>query len=189
MAPTRSKNIRGFSLVELLVGMSLALIVMSAVLSSYLFLGRNLTRLVNQQAIETQARRTLGYFAQDVRMATDISSPSATGVTFTVKTSTGTTNTVGYTYDSTAKTLTRKSPASTGTALILMNNISTNGLTISYYDESGNPYTTYTNYLKGIKQIALSFTARAGSSVNGTQTQLLQISSPRLILRNRDLLQ
>ena len=59
----------GFTLVELLVGMSLALVVMTGVLSTFSFLGRNLNRLANQQKLESEGRRALAYFAQDVRMA------------------------------------------------------------------------------------------------------------------------
>ena len=65
----------GFTLVELLVGMTLALVVMTAVLSTFGFLGRNLNRLANQQQLESEGRRALAYFAQDVRMASGLSNP------------------------------------------------------------------------------------------------------------------
>jgi hypothetical protein len=70
----------------MLIGLSLSLMVMAAILASYVFLARNFTRslgvtyAVNNQTtlsqlppLEAQLRTTLAYFTQDVRMATGIS--------------------------------------------------------------------------------------------------------------------
>ena len=177
---------QGFTLVELLIGATLSAAVMAAVLSSYIFVGRNLARLANQQVLETEGRRTLAYFARDIRLASGLSgTPSATSVTLSQPTSTGTT-TVAYSYNSGAGTLTR-TPAS-GTAQVLLRNITASGLTIRYYDTSGNPYTTYVDYLSGIKQISLEFSTQLGRADNGTQTKVYELASNRLILRNRTLL-
>jgi len=73
----RPSSRAGFTLVELLVGMSLALVVMTGVLSTFSFLGRNLNRLANQQQLETESRRALSYFNQDVRMANALPAPTA----------------------------------------------------------------------------------------------------------------
>mgnify|MGYP001588626609 FL=1 len=152
----------------------------------YVFVGRNLARLANQQTLETEGRRTLAYFARDIRLARGLSgTPSATGVTLSLPTSTGTT-TVAYSYNSGAGTLTR-TPAS-GTAQVLLRNITASGLTIRYYDTSGNPYTTYVDYLSGIKQISLEFSTQLGTAGNGTQTKVYELASNRLILRNQTLL-
>lgn len=185
---------KGFTLVELLIGATLSAAVMAAVFSSYLYLGRSLARLANQQTLETEARRALGYFTQDVEQATGVDStgtspkvlPDATKVTLTLpSTSTVATNYVTYTYDSTAATLTR-TPAG-GTAQILLRNITS--LSLGYYDSSGNKYTSYTDYLAGIKQLSLEFSTQTGSAPNGTRTPVLQVASGRLILRNRGFLQ
>ncbi len=185
---------KGFTLVEVLIGATLSAMVMAAVFSSYIYLGRNLARLANQQTLETEARRALGYFAQDAEQATGIDStgispkvlPDATKVTLTLpSTSAVATNYVTYTYDSTAATLTR-TPAD-GTAQVLLRNITT--LTLSYYDSSGNKYTSYTDYLAGIKQLSLEFSTQTGSAPNGTRTVVNQVASGRLILRNRGFLQ
>ena len=73
--------------------------------------------------------------------------------------------------------------------VVLLRNITSSGLTISYYDGSGNAYSTYTNYLTGIKQLMLQFSTQAGVSGNGSQTRIYQIASSRLVLRNRAYLQ
>jgi prepilin-type N-terminal cleavage/methylation domain-containing protein len=200
----------GFTLVELLVGMSLALIMMTAVLLSYVFIGRNFTRSLgitskNQPTIESQGRQAVTYFSQDVRMATGIDTSvnalSASSLTLTVPTSTGT-KPIAYYYNSTASAVTLtlitsysttvpaqslvRVDGSTGRAMTLHTNLLS--FTFTYYDASGNPYTTYVNYLSGIKQISISFTAQAGSSTNGTLTQVYRGDSARMILRNRRLL-
>jgi Tfp pilus assembly protein PilW len=181
----------GFTLVELLIGLSLSLTIMAAVLSGYLFLGRSLSRLVNQQTLETEGRRTLGQFAQDVRAASSISgTPSVSALTLTIPSGASTT-TVAWSYNSTTGTLTR-TPAN-GTAGTLASNLTS--LYFRYYNESGTaydsgsaPYTTQTAYMSGMKQISLNFTAQTGSANNGTRTAEHSFASPRLLVRNRALL-
>lgn len=198
MSTAPLKRAGGFTLVELIVSMTLSLMIMGAVLSSYVFLGRNFARSLgisatDQPNLEAQGRRALAYFTQDVRMASGLSgTPSASSLTLTQPTSSGIT-TVTYTYDSTAKTLTR-TPAG-GTALVLHTHLLSSGFYFRYFDASGNPYdngnspyTTIANYLSGIKQLSMTFSCQAGSSANGTLTQVYQVASPRLILRNRQLL-
>lgn len=193
----RLRPVRGFTLVELLVGVTLSGMVMAAVLSSYLFLARSFTRLSNQQVLGSEARRTLTYFAKDVQAATGISgTPSATSVTLTLPTSNGTT-TVAYTYDSSAGTFTR-TPAG-GTTLTLLRYITDNDagttadLTIRYYDNSSNEYIAATlsagSYLQSIKQISLEFSTQTGVSLSGTQTLVYRVASSRLLLHNNALLQ
>lgn len=199
----------GFTLVELLVGATLSAAVLLAVLSSYTYLGRNLARLANQQILGSEARRTVAQFAQDVRKAsglTDTSNLSASRVSLTVPTTTGTASTVTYYYNNSssatsvtingtsvsmaANALTRcVYNGSTVTSLALLNNITSSGLTLLYYDSSGNVYTSYTNYLPGIKQVALQFSIQKGYAQNGTLSQIQQVTTGRLTLRNRSLLQ
>jgi prepilin-type N-terminal cleavage/methylation domain-containing protein len=78
MSPTRNYSrvlapgSRGFTLVELLVATSIATVLMAGMLSSYLFLGRNLVRNSNRQQLEAQSRVFLQAFARDVGMADQI---------------------------------------------------------------------------------------------------------------------
>lgn len=178
----------------MLIGLSLSLLVMAAILSSYVFLARNFTRslgvtyAVNNQTtlsqlppLEAQLRTTLAYFSQDVRMATGIfGPPSADGVTLILPTATGTT-TVAYTYAAGARTLTRTWAGLP--AQIIHHNLL--GCTFNYYDAAGRPYTTYVDNLLGIKQLSVAFTAQGGSLDNQTLTQVYTGASPRLLLRNR----
>jgi prepilin-type N-terminal cleavage/methylation domain-containing protein len=199
IASSRFKRTAGFTLVELLIGMALSLLVMSAVLTSYVFLGRNFTRSLglgsmNQPTLESQGRRALAYFARDVRMASGISgSPSANAVTLSLPTSFGTT-TVTYTYDTTDSTNKKlvRTPAG-GAPQTLHTNLQS--FYLRYYDASGwpfdnsaPPYTTFTDYLSGIKQVSMTFSSQAGKGSNGTLTQVYQMASSRLLIRNKQLL-
>jgi prepilin-type N-terminal cleavage/methylation domain-containing protein len=67
----------GFTLVEVLIGMTLSLLVMGAVLSGYVYLAKNFTRSLGlssatEPTLESQGRRTISYFVRDVRMASGI---------------------------------------------------------------------------------------------------------------------
>lgn len=203
-----AKSSAGFTLVELMVGATLSAAVLLAVLSSYLYLGRQLVRLTNQQTLQTEARRTLGFFAQDVRKAAGLDTTatlSATRFSLTVPTESRT-DILTYYYNSTsaavpvtingtsvsmpANSLTRcVYDGTTVTSLTLLNNITSSGLTITYYDSAGTAYTNYVNYLPGIKQLAIQFSTQAGVANSGTLTPVLQTASSRLVLRNRGFLQ
>ena len=206
MKLSRFQSVRGFTLVELLIGATLSAAVMAAVFSSYLYLGRSLARLANQQTLETEARRALGHFAQDVEQATEIDTSvtlNASRVSLKVPAATGT-NTVTYYHNSgssdTAVTINGTSVTMVANALTrcvyngttvssqtLLRNITS--LSLSFYDSSGNKYTNYTDYLPGIKQLGLEFSTQTGSAPNGTRTPVHQVASGRLILRNRSFLQ
>src|SRR3954471_10012567 len=95
-----------FSLMEVMIATTLFGIVLAAVLAAYLFVGRNLTRLVNLQHQEVESRRTLRTFTQDLSAAIQLSTASSSAITLTKPTSSGTT-TVSYTYTSGDGTLTR----------------------------------------------------------------------------------
>jgi prepilin-type N-terminal cleavage/methylation domain-containing protein len=74
-----SAHNRGFTLVELLVSMSIGTIVMLAVFSTYTYLGRNLTRLSYQSTLESQSRKILNTLASDIRNAKSIKATNDTG--------------------------------------------------------------------------------------------------------------
>ncbi|MBS0662432.1 MAG: prepilin-type N-terminal cleavage/methylation domain-containing protein [Verrucomicrobia bacterium] len=203
----------GFTLVEVLIGMTLALVMIGAVLSTFTFLGRSFTRTLgigsaNQPNLEMQGRRVLGYFANDIRTASAVywSStsptyyPSSTEFTLVVPDPTGGTRKVTYYYNSTAavvaylscsipaKSLVRIDQA-TSVMTVLHSNLLT--CSFSYYDSATSPYTTFTSssYLNGIKQVALLLTAQVGSSTNQTLSEVSTVASPRLAIGNKGLSQ
>ncbi|HND61446.1 MAG TPA: prepilin-type N-terminal cleavage/methylation domain-containing protein [Opitutaceae bacterium] len=214
-APTLSpgsRPSRGFTLVEVLIGMTLALVMIGAVLTTFTFLGRSFTRtlgigIANQPNLEIQGRRALGYFTNDVRTAASVYwstspayYPSSTEFTLLVPDPTGGTRRVTYYYNSSSATVIYLSCSVPGKTLVRIDQTSsamtvlhTNLLTcsFSYYDSATTPYTTFSSssYLNGIKQVALLLTAQVGSSTNRTLSEIYTVASPRLAIGNKGLLQ
>jgi prepilin-type N-terminal cleavage/methylation domain-containing protein len=75
---------RGFTLVEMLVGSTLAAFILTAVMTTFLFLGRSGANVQNYNDMEAQSRRALEQFAQDVRQASEITWNAAGNTTVTV---------------------------------------------------------------------------------------------------------
>jgi prepilin-type N-terminal cleavage/methylation domain-containing protein len=170
---------RAFTLVELMVALSISAIVLGGVLAAYLFVGRNLTRLVNLQQQDVQSRHTLRQFTQDLSAAINLTTATSAALTMTKPTSTGNA-TVSYTYTTGNATLTRTD--SSGTQPILT------GLTsfaISYYNEAGTAVTSST---QSVKSVEITFVTSVGSANAGTLANLTTVS-PRVVLRNKPALQ
>ena len=103
----------GFTLVEVLIGATLSSFILAGVLSTFVFLGRSGLNIQNYNDMESQARKALEIFAEDVRQASSITWVSGTSVRLVISTST-----VNYSYDSTAKTFVRDAGLSTQKILI-----------------------------------------------------------------------
>ena len=91
----------GFTLTELMIGASLSVIVLAGVLSAFVMLGRSGMNAANYSVSESEIRRGIEDFAQDVRMASGITWNSTDSITLTVPNNyTSTSNKVTYSYDS-----------------------------------------------------------------------------------------
>jgi prepilin-type N-terminal cleavage/methylation domain-containing protein len=174
-----SSRRRGFTLVELMVATSVSAIVFAGILAAYLFMGRNLTRLVNTQQQEAQSRRALRQFTQDVSAGTQISVPASGQLWVTKPTASGTT-TIKYVYSSGTGTLVRNDGAD---QKILS---SLTALSYVFYSESGATVTA--SNLQSAKSVQLTFSSSIGTSNAGTQSQITTVS-PRVVLRNKPMLQ
>lgn len=162
-----------------MVASSLGAILCAGVLAAYLFVGRNLTRLVNFQTQEVESRRTLQYFTEDASAAIQLSTGTATNLALTKPTESGTTA-VAYAYSSAAGTLTRTDGAG---ARVILTGLTT--LKFSYYNEGG---TEVTNSPQSVKAVELSFASASGSAASGTKASYTTVS-PRVVLRNKQALQ
>ncbi len=179
----RPRTRAGFTLVELLVAVSLAGIVMTGMLTTYLFLGRNLVRLNNQQSLDEEHRRLLLEFSQDFRKAEAVTAASDTAVTFRVPTAT-TTFTITYTYTAGANftgTLVRTTVPATTTRTIAN---SLGSFDFDYFDASDTAVTNFPNKLTSVKKVSFDYTAQAGYARTGTRTPVQTIASARFLLRN-----
>ncbi|WP_221030623.1 PilW family protein [Actomonas aquatica] len=92
----------GLTLVEVMVGASLASFVLAGVVSTFLFLGRSGANISNYSEMETEARGGLELFAQDTRQASDLYWNSASSVRLSVGGSS-----ITYAYNSGDQTFTR----------------------------------------------------------------------------------
>ncbi len=200
-----STSIRAFTLVELIVSLTLAAVVMAAMLSSYLFLGRNLTRLSYQHILEQQSRTILTTVITDLRNTQSVTNAANTTLTLQVFTGSGTTTPVAYayTYDSVNNVyiLTRNGiplvKMITGTSvqvpvsmLLPPAGAPSAGNLFQYYNTTDGLLTMPVSSPMSVKQVEFSFILQAGAAgvqdLQGTLTQY-QIASGRIALLNRQL--
>ncbi len=147
----------GFTLVEVLISTSIGAIVLAGVMSTFLMLGRSGANIANYSTMESQSRRALEEFSQDLRMANAVTWNSSSSITLTIPNNyTPTLGVVTYSYDSASETFNRSprdSSSAAGTSTVLINNIVT--FAYSRYDRINNVSTLDTT----TKRIQLSMTA------------------------------
>lgn len=179
-------------MVELLIGMSLTFIVMAGILAAYLFMGRNLTRMVNLQDQEVKNRRVLQLFTSDVSSAIQFTVATDSQVVISAPTATSAVTYVTYTYVAGASNtgkLTRTTPTdatgaavATTTSLVLLTGLS--AFDFNFFTETN----VATTNLASIKFAQCSYTAVIGSKATGTGSTYTTVSS-RVLLRNKPALQ
>lgn len=172
-----------------MISAALASFLLLAVLTSFVFLGRTGVNMQSYTDMEIQARRAIEMFAEDVRMAKDATWNSKDSLTLTVVTSSGTTVTRTYAYNSTARTFTRTAGTSTLTLVTGIASFSFTAYKINPPTES-NPNTidlsdssTLATASKLTKQVQISL-----RSVRSNQTVVdatNSVISARFILRNK----
>jgi prepilin-type N-terminal cleavage/methylation domain-containing protein len=169
----------GFTLVELLIATSILAFVLAGVLAAYLFVGRNLTRLINFQHQEVESRRTLRNFTQDLSAASQLTTTTTTSLVLSKPTASGT-MTVTYTYNATNSTLKRDDATTSQTLASGLTSF-----TFNYYNEAG---VAVTSSPQSVKAVELVYASGVGSSASGTLARYTTVS-PRILLRNKQTLQ
>lgn len=180
---------RGFTLVELMIGSALAAVVMAALLSSFVFIGRNLSRLASSQALEHEARKALAYLRQDFALARAIKSgttPTASSVTLTLPN-----GEVSYSYDVATRKLRRQFTASPASDLNLLGNdqcICTS-FVFSYYTASdGSPTSQLSSSAivpYSVKQVEVGFVLESPTDWAKERRTRFEAASSRFLIRNR----
>ncbi len=180
----------GFTIVEMVIGLSLSSIILAATLGAYAFLGRNLTRLAGDEEQQARARRTLYFFSQDVSAASGVLSSDSSSLTLSTSTPQQTSSTVSYTLDPSAHVLHRVDAS--GATSDLPNVIAAQ---FTLYDASAfgpTPTPPSSTVPAGpvnavsAKAISLSLTLASGTGT-GTGANFTVVS-PQLVLRNKPLL-
>lgn len=147
------KGRSGFTLVEIMIGAALSAFILAGTVSTFLFLGRSGANIQNYGDMESQARKALELFAEDVRQASAIVWNSSSQVTLTVNSAN-----VVYSYSSVNATFSRVD-ASSNRAIIT-------GITPS----------TFTFRAYNLAGTELPLTTAAELTAAGTNTKQLQIS-------------
>jgi type II secretory pathway component PulJ len=139
----------GFSLVELLISLTLVMMLTLALLTSYVFIARGDRSLQNYGDMNSQARKLLGQLGEDLRAATDVTNFTASSVTLTVPTNVAgtTTQDVIWEYNSASGVVTRQDATTTTTQ-------ARDVQTFAFYYANGNNVETAS--LVEVKQVQLS---------------------------------
>lgn len=139
----------GFSLVELLISLSLIMMLTLALLTSYLFIARGDRSLQNYGEMNAQARALLEQLGADLRAATDVADFTDTALTLVLPTSPAATASedVLWEYDSVNGTVSRQDDSGTRT-------MARDVHTFSFYYANGNNVETAS--LVEVKQVQLS---------------------------------
>jgi prepilin-type N-terminal cleavage/methylation domain-containing protein len=183
MAP-RSKT-RGFTLVEVMIGAALGSVILAGVLSTFLMLGRMGANIASYTTMDSQTRRALEDFAQDVRMANNITWNSATSITLTVPDNyVSNSNQVTYAWDSTAGSSTYhyfyRKPGDSASGATKSTYIA-NVTSFTFYRYDRLNAATATDAATKRVQINLTVTTTNSTVVSATDTTL----SASFILRNK----
>ena len=128
---TEQQRLRGFTLVEMIVTLTLTVFIIGGLTSSYMFLMKSSVSMGNYSDMNTQSRIGLEKFGRDVRMATQVYTMTSTQLDIDVATTTGT-KSVRYTYDSTEKQFLQ---VIGGISIPLLRDVQ--NFTISYYKHDG----------------------------------------------------
>ena len=181
----RSPGAGGFTLVELMIGASLASFILAGVLSTFLFMGRSGAHVNNYNDMEAQARKALEYFAEDTRQASGVVWSDANTVALTV----GSLR-VTYQYIPTNRRFTRQEVV-IATGVVNSTRVLVTGITsfsFSAYNISGTLVPTSTAAERTAangttKQLQISLeAARSNTTVVAATNTVL---SARFVLRNK----
>lgn len=168
-------------MVEVMVSATLATLILTAVISMFLFLGRSSANIINYTEMESQARNGLEYFAQDTRQSSDMVWNTANSITLTI----GATS-ITYAYDSSTREFSRTTG---GVTDILLDGITS--FTYSAYkitgasvDLSDLSTAAKRSSASGVtKQVQIYIEAARNTTTSATASNT--VLSARYILRNK----
>jgi type IV pilus assembly protein PilW len=167
MKPLHKDKSKGFTMVEMLVSMGIAMVVLAAVTSTFMAQTKfyNAQEQVNE--MQQNARAAIDLMSREIKMAgydpTGLAITTSNGIPYDASQlqlladldddtfTTGTNENISYSYDASNLRIQRTTG---GTTTTLAENIS--GFTFVYLDASGNSTTTTAN----VRQIQITITAR-----------------------------
>lgn len=151
--PRRRGPQAAFSLVELMISLTLVMLLTLALLTSYVFIARGDRSLQNYGEMNAQARKLLEKLGEDLRTATDVTNFTAAAITLLVPTNAAATTTeeVTWSYDTVLGSVTRQ--ADGGPAVTYARDVLPPPQFTFYYVNGNNVATTS---LVEVKQVQVS---------------------------------
>lgn len=161
----------------MMVGAGLSGFILAGVLSTFLFMGRTGANIRNYSDMESQARRALEQFAQDVRQASAISWTDANTIVLTV-------DSASVTYAYASGSFTRNAGAGAMTLLSGITTFAFKAYSITGAELAGIGTTTsLASANLNTKQLQISLEASRSTTTVATATNT--VLSARFILRNK----
>jgi hypothetical protein len=161
----------------MMVGAGLSGFILAGVLSTFLFMGRTGANIRNYSDMESQARRALEQFAQDVRQASAISWTDASTIVLTV-------DSASVTYAYSTGSFTRRYGSATTTLLSGITTFAFKAYSITGAELTGIGTTTsLASANLNTKQLQISLEASRSTTTVATATNT--VLSARFILRNK----
>ena len=187
--PSAHRPAAGFTLVEIMIGSSIGSFVLLGILSAFLTLGRSGARLFNYNVMETESRRALDEFSQDVRMASDVVWNSSSSITLTVPDNyTSNANQVTYAYDSSTtgatKTSFYRTPSNSDATDVTSKTVLVHNVTsciYKRYDRSTPAVAATTDVSTKRIELALKISITSTTTVAATENAI----SATYLLRNK----
>ncbi len=160
---------RGFTLVELLIAMSLGSAITLGVITSLTYLGRNLVRMSNETALLNAANTASVTLQRDVASTSAVTTIGLSSFTLTVDG-----ESVTYSWDNSTGELTRTAPSHT---YVVLRNMTSCEFTFSDADSDS------TSLPGVVRQIEFDATLNTGDSSLGTAVSH-QLVGPTMIISN-----
>lgn len=176
---------KGFTLVELMISMTLSSFVLASVTSTFIAFARGANSIGAYTEMSSQSRKTLEIFARDIRAAEEIASATGSSITITMPDNAFYSGqTIEFIYDNVFELVSRVEYDSGGT--LISNDVLLDGVaafTFTVYDPLGSELAFDTpSLLLSIKSIQMdSELFRKISSTDATD----HIISARFMMRNR----
>jgi hypothetical protein len=178
-----------FTLVEVMIGSSLGAVILAGVLSTYVFLGRNLARVSSYQALESESRKALAYLARDFTQAQTVKNGTTlrdSQVTLVLPA-----GEVVYTFDAAAKSLHRQATFGPNRDFFLLQNsfCECTAFKFRFFTISdGSPVDQSTPDRPvpfSVKKIEVSYVLESPTAWSAQTRTRFPVASARYLIRNR----
>ncbi len=181
----RASKARGYTLVEIMVAVTLLSMVMASLIATFLVFSKGMAGVGNYGVMSAASRNTLERFSRDVHAATELTTTNSSEFEFAVSDEAGG-YTYNYTYDATAHRFTRKKYSSGGTLLatdVLFEDVAdeTDAFRMIFYNRLNEDVTDEASVLTEAKTVQID--AKLEKKVINQDTAD-HIISARFLMRN-----